>query len=170
MVKKWMALVLIGLGFFLIVLGLGYTFYLQKENSIGSSLLPKELVGLPLSREITGSSAFAELSWMHGQEFQLNQAAVGTYGKEDEVIIYVAGTDTKSMAGRLIIAMRDRIAAVGSPFEPIAEQEIDQRMVYELDGMGQRHFYFRSDQLIIWLAVDVRLAEDALRQVLILYP
>jgi hypothetical protein len=59
---------------------------------------------------------------MHGQEFQLNQAAV------------------------------------------------DQRMVYELDGMGQRHFYFRSDQLIIWLAVDVRLAEDALRQVLILYP
>jgi hypothetical protein len=36
--------------------------------------------------------------------------------------------------------------------------------------MGQRHIYFRSDQLIIWLAVDVRLAEDALRQVLILYP
>ena len=76
----------------------------------------------------------------------------------------------KSMAGRLITAMRDRIAAVGSPFEPIAEQEIDQRMVYKLDGMGQRHIYFRSDQLIIWLAVDVRLAEDALRQVLILYP
>ena len=170
MVKKWMALVLIGLGIFLVVLGLGYTFYMQQENNLGSSLLPKELVGLPLGEEITGPSAFAELSWMHGQDFQLNQAAVGKYGNEDQVIIYVAGTDTKSMAGRLITAMRDRIAAVGSPFEPIAEQEIDQRMVYELDGMGQRHFYFRSDQLIIWLAVDVRLAEDALRQVLILYP
>lgn len=125
MVKKWMALVLIGLGFFLIVLGLGYTFYIQKENSAGSSLLPKELVGLPLSWEIAGPSAFAELFWMHGQDFQLNQAAVGKYGNEDQVIIYVAETDTKSMAGRLITAMRDRIAAVGSPFEPIAEQEID---------------------------------------------
>lgn len=125
MVKKWMALVLIGLGFILIVLGLGYTFYIQKENSAGSSLLPKELVGLPLSWEIAGPSAFAELLWMHGQDFQLNQAAVGKYGNEDQVIIYVAETDTKSMAGRLITAMRDRIAAVGSPFEPIAEQEID---------------------------------------------
>ena len=165
-----MALVLIGLGFFLIVLGLGYKFYLQKENSIGSSLLPKELVGLPLSGEITGPSAFAELSWMHGQEFQLNQAVVGTYGKEDQVIIYVAGTDTISMAGRLIAAMRDKIAAVDSPFTPIAEREIDQRMVYELDGMGQRHFYFKSDQLLIWVAVDDSLAEDALRQVLRIYP
>ena len=170
MVKKWMALVLIGLGFFLIVLGLGYTFYIQKENSAGSSLLPKELVGLPLSWEIAGPSAFAELFWMHGQDFQLNQAAVGKYGNEDQVIIYVAETDTKSMAGRLITAMRDRIAAVGSPFEPIAEQEIDQRMVYELEGMGQRHFYFRSDQFILWLAVDEDFAEEALRQVLRFYP
>ena len=49
MVKKWMVVVLIGLGFFLIAIGLGYTFYIQKENSIDSSLLPQELVGLPLS-------------------------------------------------------------------------------------------------------------------------
>jgi len=170
MVKKWMALVLIGLGFFLIVFGLGYTFYIQKENSAGSSLLPKELVGLPLSWEIAGPSAFAELFWMHGQDFQLNQAAVGKYGNEDQVIIYVAETDTKSMAGRLITAKRDRIAAVGSPFEPISEREIGQRMVYELEGMGQRHFYFRSDQFILWLAVDEDFAEEALRQVLRFYP
>ena len=164
-----MALALIGLGIFLMVLGLGYTFYIQKENS-NASLLPKEMVGFPLASEVTGSSAFAELSWMHGQDFQLKQAAVGTYGNEDQVIIYVAETDTKSMAGRLITAMRDRIAAVGSPLEPISEREIGQRMVYELEGMGQRHFYFRSDQFILWLAVDEDFAEEALRQVLRFYP
>lgn len=169
MVKKWMALVLIGVGIFLVVIGLGYTFYIQKENS-KSSLLPNEMVGFPLRGEVTGSSAFTELSWMHGQDFQLKQAAVGTYGNEDQVIIYVAGTDTRSLAGQLISAMRDKIAAVDSPFEPIAEREINQRMVYELDGMGQRHFYFKSDQLIIWLAVDEGIAEDALRQVLRFYP
>ncbi|MES0360178.1 MAG: hypothetical protein ABUK20_04620 [Anaerolineales bacterium] len=169
MVKKWMALALIGVGIFLVLIGLGYTFYIQKENS-SSSLLPKEMVGFPLGSEVTGSSAFAELSWMHGQEFQLKQAAVGTYGNANQVIIYVAGMDTISLADRLITAMRDKIAAVDSPFEPIAEREIDQRMVYELDGMGQRHFYFKSDQLIIWLAVDEGFAEDALRQVLRFYP
>ena len=165
-----MALALIGLGIFLMVLGLGYAFYLQKETSNGSSLLPKELAGFPLGGEVSGSSAIAELSWMHGQDFQLNQAAVGTYGNEDQVIIYVAGTATRSLAGQLINAMRDKITAVDSPFEPIAEREIGQRMVYELEGMGQRHFYFRSDQLIIWLAVDEDFAEDALRQVLRFYP
>ena len=107
---------------------------------------------------------------MHGQEFQLEQAAVGTYGKGDQVTIYVAGTDTNSMTDRMITAMRDKIAAVDSPFEPVAELEIDQRGVYELDGLGQKHFYFRSDRLIIWLAVDARLAEDALQEVLRLYP
>ena len=164
-----MALALIGLGIFLLLLGLGYTFYIRKENS-RSSLLPKEMVGFPLSSEVTGSSAFDELSWMHGQEFQLKQAAVGMYGNKDQVIIYVAGMDTESLAGQLISAMRDKIAAVDSPFEPIAEREIDQRMVYELDSIGQRHFYFKSDQLIIWLAVDQDFAEDALRQVLRFYP
>ena len=164
-----MALALIGVGIFLLLLGLGYTFYIRKENS-RSSLLPKEMVGFPLSSEVTGSSAFDELSWMHGQEFQLKQAAVGMYGNKDQVIIYVAGMDTESLAGQLISAMRDKIAAVDSPFEPIAEREIDQRMVYELDSIGQRHFYFKSDQLIIWLAVDQGFAEDALRQVLRFYP
>jgi hypothetical protein len=164
-----MALALIGVGIFLVLIGLGYTFYIQKENS-RSSLLPKEMVGFPLGSEVTGSSAFAELSWMHGQDFQLKQAAVGTYGNANQVIIYVSGTDSGALAGQLISAMRDKIAAVDSPFEPIAEREIDQRMVYELDGMGQRHFYFKSDQLIIWVAVDDRLAEDALQQVLRFYP
>ena len=169
MLKKWVALALIGLGIFLMVLGLGYTFYIQKENS-NASLLPKEMVGFPLASEVTGSSAFAELSWMHGQDFQLKQAAVGTYGNEDQVIIYVAGTDTRWLAGQLINAMRDKIAAVDSPFEPISEREIGQRMVYELEGMGQRHFYFRSDQFVLWLAVDEDFAEEALRQVLRFYP
>ncbi len=170
MAKKWTALVLIGLGLFLLVLGLGYAFSIQKEKNFGSSLLPQEVVGLPLSWEISGPPALAELAWMHGQEFQLEQAAVGTYGKEDEVTIYAAGTETISLTGGLITAMREKIKAVDSPFEPVAEREIDQRMVYELDGMGQKHFYFRSDQLIIWLAVDARLAVDALQEVLRIYP
>ncbi len=170
MVKNWTALVLIVLGFFLIVLGLGYAIFNQKENSFGASLLPQEVAGLPLSGEITGPQALDELTWMHGQEFQLGQAAVGTYGNGVQVTIYVAGTDTNSMTDRMITAMRDKIAAVDSPFEPVAELEIDQRSVYELDGLGQKHFYFRSDRLIIWLAVDGFLAEDALQEVLRRYP
>jgi len=107
---------------------------------------------------------------MHGQEFQLNQGAVGSYGQDGEITIYVAGTPLKYMAGRLLTGMRDKIEAVNSPFTPIAEREIDQGMIYELEGMGQMHFYFQSDDLIVWLAVNGSHAEVALQQALAFYP
>jgi len=170
MSNKRVSLILLGLGLFLLVLGLGYAFYLQREESVSPAPLPWELGGQPLSRAITGPTALTELSWMHGQEFQLNQGAVGSYGRDGEITIYVAGTPLKYMTGRLLTAMRDKIDEVNSPFSPIAEREIDQRMIYELEGMGQRHFYFRSDDLIVWLAVDNSYAEEALQEILIFYP
>lgn len=168
--KKWLSLILLGLGLFLLVLGLGYAVYLRRAESVLPAPLPVELCGQPLSRVITGVAALTELSWMHGQEFQLNQGAVGSYGQDGEITIYVAGTPLKYMAGRLLTGMRDKIEAVNSPFTPIAEREIDQRMIYELEGMGQMHFYFQSHDLIVWLAVNGSHAEVALQQALAFYP
>jgi hypothetical protein len=36
--------------------------------------------------------------------------------------------------------------------------------------MGQRHFYFQSGSLVVWLAADDTLAEPALEQVAAFYP
>lgn len=164
------ALVLIGLGLFLLLLGLGYAVYLQSVEQVGSASLPGELAGLPLTGEMSGRSAISELAWMHGQGFKLNQGSVGTYGRDGEIILYVAGTPFEFMAGRLLTAMRDKIANVDSPFLPIAEHKIGQHEVYELEGMGQMHFYLRSNDLVVWLAVDHALAAEALQQALDFYP
>ena len=43
-------------------------------------------------------------------------------------------------------------------------------MIFELDGLGQRHYYFRSGLLVIWIAVNNDLAEDALSELLMFYP
>ena len=82
----------------------------------------------------------------------------------------MAGTPLKFLAGRLLVAMRDKIAEVNFPISTLAEREINRRKVYELHGMGQLHYYFRSDDLIVWLAADETHAEEALRQVLEFYP
>ena len=165
-----MALVLIGIGLFLVVFGLGYAFFIQNELRPEPPNLPRDVAGLAIDRRISGSDALAELAWMHGQDFQLEEAVVGIYGEEGEITIYVAGVDKNSIAEGLVHDMRDKIAAVDSPFEPVAERVIEQRTLYELDGLGQKHFYFDSGKLIIWLAVDAGLAEDALEQVLRFYP
>ena len=95
---------------------------------------------------------------------------MGTFGEEGEITLYVAGTPLSFMAGRLVVAMRDKIARSETPFSPIAEREDGGRIVFELDGMGQRHFYFRSRDLVIWLAADESYTEEALKQVLDFYP
>jgi hypothetical protein len=53
---------------------------------------------------------------------------------------------------------------------PIEERADGKRSIYVLDGMGQRHFYYQSDRLVIWLAADPEMAEQALDQVLEVYP
>lgn len=170
MAKRWIGLALIGIGFAACVFALGYYFYLQEVDQIGAAPLPDELAGQSLVDKIEGAPALDELTWLHRQEFNLNKGAVGTYGMQGEITLYIAGTPFGLMTGNLVDAMGDKIAAVDTPFTSVAEREIDRRRVYELIGMGQRHFYFRSGDLIVWLAADESLAEEALTQVLGFYP
>jgi len=170
MARRWIPLILISLGLIIVGLGLGYGFYLRSLEIIAPVPLPDELAGLPLFREVSGPSALAELSMMHRQGFPLNKASVGSYGSQSEITVWVAGTPMRFMAGGLLTAMKDTIARGDSPFSPLGELKIEDRTVYELEGMGQQHYYFRSKDLIVWLAVDESLAEEVLDWVLEFYP
>lgn len=44
------------------------------------------------------------------------------------------------------------------------------RVVYVLEGMGQKHYYSQAKNLVIWLAVEPGLADQALQQTLEVYP
>jgi len=102
--------------------------------------------------------------------FSLSKGAVGTYGGENGITLYLAGTPLKFLAGGLLVAMRDKIAEANSPFTLLAELEINRRKVYELQGRGQLHYYFRSENLNVWLAADETHIEETLRQVFDFYP
>ena len=64
----------------------------------------------------------------------------------------------------------DRIAEGRSPFTSDGVRTIDKRPVYELTGLGQKHFYFQAGTQVIWLAADPALAEQALQQALQFFP
>jgi len=170
MVKRWLAVLIVCLGAFLIILAFSFSLYQHRLNQINPAPLPNELAGLSLNNETSGQPALAELSWMHGQEFQLNQGAVGSYGANNEIKLYIAGTPFSFMAGRMINDMRDKIAWSDTPFTPVTEKVYGQRTVYKLNGLGQEHNYFQSGNLVIWLATDEELTEAALSQALDYYP
>ena len=159
-----------GCGFLIVLFALGFMVYEQRFSQAGPAPLPGEIAGLPLTEALEGAPALDELSWMHGQQFQLNQGAVGGYGTGGEATLYAAGTPFGFMARRMITDMRDKIALAETPFTPLGEIIQGRRTIYELVGMGQQHYYFRSGNLVIWLAVNEQQSDLALQQVLDFYP
>ena len=161
-----------GLGLLLITGAAGYWSLNQKIQHPSSAPLPEQVIGLPLTQTLTAEGAIAEFTRLHGNDFPLSSGAMGMYGSDHSVTLWVAGAPFQVMAKRLLAAMRDKIARTtgSSPFTPAGERQVGSRTVYALDGMGQKHFYFQSGKLIVWLAAEPEIAQEALDQTLKFYP
>jgi len=166
--KRIFPLALITLG---ILLSIGALSQLYLNNRVSSSAaldLPNQLAELRMTDSKSGDQAISEFTDLHGKSFPVISGAVGIYGNR-EITLWVAGTTSDSIAKELTDAMQKRIAEGNSPFTPINEINQRNRKVYVLEGMGQRHYYFQSQNLVIWLAADPALADEALQQILEVY-
>ena len=140
----------------------------QAENNALENSVPQEIAGLPLTQPIAGQEAIENIQQLHGKEFPLVDGSVAIYG-DRSVILWVSDAGSISAAADLTELMRIRIAEGHSPFQELGNFELDDFVIYELEGMGQVHYYWQSENLVLWLAVDGILAEDALHEVAIFY-
>lgn len=167
--KRIFAIGLIAVGILLTTGALAWAYFNNQDNQSTTIPLPDSIAGLKITTYETGEQAIAEFEKLHGKDFPITSGAVGVYGNRD-VTLWVAGTSSNSTALELTNAMREKIAEGNSPFTPINEINDRNRKVYALEGMGQKHYYFQSENLVIWLAVDPALADQALQQILEVYP
>ena len=168
-VKRVISIGLIAGGILLIagVVALSYLGNLTKQPVEVS--LPDSLAGLQMTNYTTGDQAMAEFENLHGKQFPVTSGAIGVYG-DREITLWVAGAPSKAIALEMTNAMREKIAKGNSPFKPLEQVKQGNRTIYVLEGMGQKHFYFQSKSLVIWLAVSPALADRALQQTLEVYP
>ena len=166
--KRIFAIGLIAEGFLLTLGATAWAYFNNLANQPTSVSLPDSIAGLQITNYTTGAEAITEFADLHGQEFPVNFGAIGTYGSR-EITLWVAGAPSESIALEMTNSMREKIAQGNSPFTPINEINDRNRKVYVLEGMGQQHFYFQSENLVIWLAVEPAFADDALQQILEVY-
>ena len=153
-----------------VLLILGSLYYWELDYSdLASIALPKSLAGLPLSKASYGPEAVAEITSLHQKDFSLLSGAMGIYGSERQITVWAARFSSNSTAAQMVNNMREKISAGNSPFSPRREQQIGARTIYELDGMGQKHFYFQSGDLVIWLATNIEIADQGLNAALEFY-
>ncbi|MFC1879437.1 hypothetical protein ACFLZW_05945 [Chloroflexota bacterium] len=169
---RWLALGIAAAGVVLLAvvvvlaLDLGGTFA-QKTGEI---LMPEQIASFPLTRKTTGTQAISELAQMHGRDFPFVSGAIGLYGAGEQATLWISGLALTAEAEQMVIDMRDRIAAGNSPFQPLDSWQDGERTVYELEGLSQRHYYFQSDRLVVWLAVEPVSAVGAISEILSFYP
>ena len=134
-----------------------------NSNNDLAEKVPQTLAGLSLSQVITGQEAIESIHQLHGRDFPLKGGAVASYGAQNATL-WVAGTGGESDAAALTELMKVRIAEGRSPFVAQDSFKVEGSLVYALEGLGQVHYYWQSDSLVLWLAVDWELAISALQQ------
>lgn len=162
--------ILIAAGFAVIASGALYYVVGTRLASPGAASLPDSLAGLPLASSISGPLAASEITRLHSKSFPLSTASIGRYGTASQITIWAAGVPSPIIASTMLRDMREKIETEEAPFQILGEKLRAGRTVYELSAFGQRHYYYQAGSMLIWLAADGDLAEQALQEVLAYYP
>ncbi len=167
--RRIVPIFLVGIGLALFFGAAGWVYFNNLVAHPAAVTLPERVAGLAMTEYKTGAQAAADFTNLHGRQFPIASGAIGIYG-EDQITLWAAGAPVDFIATRMLDAMQEKIAEGNSPFTPLPELNDSSRTVYVLEGMGQKHFYFQSQNLIIWLAADPTIADQAIQQILEVYP
>jgi hypothetical protein len=132
----------------------------------GGTRLPvlPSLAGMQLTSSVTDADAIEQVAALHGSEFPVRAAFIGTYG-DGRATIWVSLAPDVASAKRQVRMMAGAIATSGSPF--VQPWPVEGRPgVFATTGMGQRHFFFARGQTVWWVASDPQISTDVLDDVL----
>ncbi|HEX6268948.1 MAG TPA: hypothetical protein VFZ43_01820 [Anaerolineales bacterium] len=167
--KRSFGIGLIAVGILLTTGATAWAYFNNRVEPTAVVSLPYSINGLQITAYRTGEEAIAEIENLHGKQFPISLGSIGVYGNH-EITVWVAGAPSESIASQMTKTMEAKIAEGNSPFTPINEINDNDREVYVLEGMGQRHYYFQAKNLVIWLASDPVIADTAIQQILEVYP
>jgi hypothetical protein len=124
---------------------------------------PQELAGLPLAHSQQGAEARGEIERLHGKGIPIKDGFVAHYGTQPPVaMLYVSQAQDEKVARQQVEQMTTRIRASNGPFTNLRESVRFGMTVYSTLGQGQVHYYFRRGAVVVWVAADPTIAQQAL--------
>jgi hypothetical protein len=137
--------------------------YLLVRLSVSSNTIPQTLGVLALERAVTGDDARAIVDRMHGRAVTPSRSTVGFYGgPEGEATLYISRYAHADSAVVALEQMAQRIERPGTPFDQLRILPSARFRTFMCLGMGQAHFFFACRESLIWLSVDIPLAQATL--------
>ncbi len=129
--------------------------------------LPNKLSELSLFKVILNEEATSIINKMHGKQLDDCKNYIAYYGSNDSKnILYVSVYKNAETAKTNLKSMATKMASGSSVFSPLKHSKMGDNVHFETNGMGLKHFFYRTDNILIWWQVEPDEAEASYNDLL----
>jgi hypothetical protein len=129
--------------------------------------LPPDIAEMNLVETISGSKAVRIINQMHHGNVATKSNYIGRYlGKTSSATYYVSLYHDSAQAEKAMEDMARVMEQQEHGFSHLMKRKENNRIFYMALGQGQAHYFFARDVELVWLAVDVQVAEKAIKEIL----
>jgi hypothetical protein len=157
----------------LILTGLLILISCSTDNN--SNYLPQKLGDLSQTKVIQGKKATDIINKMHDKTLDDCKNYIAYYGPNDfKNILYISVYESAEKAKTNIMNMAMKISSGSSVFSPLTYSGMGNETPigmghdahFETDGMGLKHYFYRTDNILIWWQVEPDKAETTYNDLL----
>lgn len=142
------------------------SFHGHAAEHLSSEHMPETIVGMQLEKVISGEEAARIVNRMHRDEVATRENFIGHYqGDGRSAVYYVSLYDSPDQAEDAMEAMAAVMKKEGHGFTHLMKRSDQDTPFYMALGQGQAHYFFSRDIELVWLAVDIPVAEKAIIEI-----
>lgn len=132
---------------------------MQDNNTDEISFFPQDMGSMDLVNEYSGERAKSEIRNMHLGEWDFLKGYVGYYegNSGESATFWTAIFHNQSQAINTTEWMTNEISKSDTPFsipEKIILNQSEVEYVYHMEGMGQEHYYWQREKIVVWVALS----------------
>jgi len=141
----------------------GLLIFLSCSTGDSFNYLPQKLDELNLAKVIQNKKAAVIINKMHGKKLDDCKNYIAIYGdNHSKNILYVSVYENAEKAETNLKNMAIKMANGSSVFSPLTHTKIGDKVYFETKGMGLKHYFYRTDNILIWWQVELDKAEATL--------
>jgi hypothetical protein len=117
--------------------------------------LPQKLGDLSLARVVKGKEAAAIINKMHGKALDECKNYIAYFGSHtSQNILYISVYESDETAKANLMSMATKLAGGSSVFSPLTYSGMGHNVHFETEGMGLKHYFYRTDNILFWWQVE----------------
>ncbi|MBW2492626.1 MAG: hypothetical protein JRE65_15900, partial [Deltaproteobacteria bacterium] len=139
-----------------VIIWVGLLTFISCSIDDSSKYLPQKLGDLHLAKIIQNKKATVIINKMHGKKLDDCKNYIAVYGdNRSKNILYASVYENAEKAETNLKNMAIKMANGSSVFSPLTHTKIGDKVYFETKGMGLKHYFYRTDNILIWWQVEL---------------